>query len=62
MLMHYLERDYTKASPAEREAFERLLECPDPQLQEILMGWQPAPDPDMEVVAGKIRVGDSGYA
>jgi len=57
MLMRYLDCEYSQASPAERAAFARLLECTDPSLQEMFLGVQAAPDPDMESVARKIRAG-----
>ena len=57
MLMRYLDNEYPQASSAEREAFVRLLECTDPNLQEMFLGEQAAPDPDMEAVARKIRTG-----
>ena len=57
MLMRYLDDEYPQAPPAEREAFVRLLECTDPNLQEMFLGEQVAPDPDMETVARKIRAG-----
>lgn len=61
MLMRYLDHEYPHASPAEREAFARLLECTDPNLQEIFLGAQIAPDPDMESVARKIRAGSPAH-
>ncbi len=57
MLMRYLDQEYPRASTAERAAFARLLECPDPELQEMFLGAQAAPDPEMESVARKIRTG-----
>lgn len=57
MLMRYLDNEYSQASPTERAAFARLLECTDPNLQEMFLGAQEAPDPDMESVARKIRTG-----
>ena len=61
MLMRYLDYEYSKASPAERAAFTRLLECTDPNLQEMFLGTQTAPDPDMESVVRKIRAGTSDH-
>ena len=61
MLMRYLDNEYPQASPTEREAFARLLECTDPNLQEMFLGEQAAPDPDMETVARKIRAGTPGH-
>lgn len=55
MLMRYLDHEYPQASPAEREAFVRLLECTDPDLQGMFLGAQAAPDADMESVTRKIR-------
>lgn len=57
MLMRYLDNEYPQASPPEREAFVRMLACTDPALQEMFLGGQPAPDPDMETIARKIRTG-----
>ena len=61
MLMRYLDDEYPRAPLAEREAFARLLECTDPGLQEMFLGAQAAPDPDMESVARKIRAGIPGH-
>ena len=60
MLMRYLNHEFSQASPAERAAFARLLDCPDPNLQEMFLGAQAAPDPDMESVARKIRMSIPG--
>ncbi|MDE0302786.1 MAG: succinate dehydrogenase assembly factor 2 [Gammaproteobacteria bacterium] len=57
MLMRYLDQEYPRASTAEQAAFARLLERPDPELQEMFLGAQTAPDPEMESVAQKIRAG-----
>ena len=57
MLMRYLDQEYPQASPAERAAFGRLLDCQDPELQAIFLGAQVAPDAEMESVSQKIRAG-----
>ena len=62
MLMRYLEHEFPQASPSERKAFERLLECTDPNLQEMFLGEQAAPDPDMESIARKIRAARPDHA
>ena len=41
MLLRYLERRYAQAGQAEQQAFARLLELPDPQLQALLLGPPP---------------------
>ena len=55
MLMRYLEQEHPTAPPAEQAAFEQLLECPDPQLQEFFLGTRIADTPAMAAVVQKIR-------
>ena len=43
------------ASPAERGAFERLLNLPDPLLAEYFLGNQPPGDPELRLLAARIR-------
>jgi succinate dehydrogenase flavin-adding protein (antitoxin of CptAB toxin-antitoxin module) len=38
LLTRYLERDYTGASPEERDAFERFLDLQDPEIFGYLVG------------------------
>lgn len=52
VLGRYLEQDYPQASPAERRAFETLLDQQDPQLLAYLMGREDPSDPDqLNVIA-----------
>lgn len=37
LLARYLEREYDRAQPDERAAFEKLLELPDPELYRLLI-------------------------
>ena len=62
LLMRYLECDHAEASPTEQVAFGQLLECPDPQLQDIFLGGRKAPNPAMEAIAEKIRRGMNEHA
>jgi antitoxin CptB len=55
LLLRYLERDYPRAPRPEREAFEQLLELPDPQLFGYLVGREPAPGDSIADVVARIR-------
>ena len=52
MLGRYLERSWPRAGAAERAAFERLLDIPDPELHALLTGAVPVEAPDL---AGLIK-------
>jgi antitoxin CptB len=54
LLERYLEHGYPAASPAERRAFESLLELPDPQLHALLIRRESPRDPDLIDVIAKL--------
>lgn len=55
LLGRFLERDYTDASPSVQRAFERLLECQDPELYALLSGRVHTDDPELAHVVERIR-------
>jgi antitoxin CptB len=55
LLLRYLENVYPRAPLREREAFEQLLELPDPQLFGYLVGREPAPGDSIRDVVARIR-------
>lgn len=54
LLLGYLERHFTDASPAEQRGFITLLELPDPVLFAYLTGRDTPADPVQTDVIGKI--------
>jgi antitoxin CptB len=52
LLERYLQSGEVPVSAAERGAFERLLELPDPELADYLLGHKLPPDP---ALAGLVR-------
>lgn len=53
----YYRRGYAAAGAAEREAFERLLGCEDPEIWSWLMGQAPVPDEFADAVDALRRHG-----
>jgi antitoxin CptB len=52
LLVRYLDREWPTASPAERAAFARLVELPDPELFGYLVGrTSPAEECQLAVIA-----------
>ena len=47
VMSRYLEQYYTGASNLEREQFKALLDMPDPELYDLLLGRSTAPDAEM---------------
>lgn len=54
LLSRYLERDYDRARPDERAAFEKLLELPDPELCRLLGAREHGGDAALDRVARRI--------
>ena len=54
LLLNYLERYFSDASPAEQRGFIALLELPDPVLFAYLTGRDTPTDPAQSHVIGKI--------
>ena len=57
LLERYLEARYPEAKAAEREAFERLLDAPDPELAALFFGRIEASQPVIADVVERIRTG-----
>lgn len=57
LLERYLEEVYPTATPAEKEAFARLIECSESELVAWLIYGQPCPDPALGVVLASLRCG-----
>ena len=55
MLSRYLDEVYADADAAEQAAFERLLECQDPQIWAWLLGRGAPFDADLALVIQRIR-------
>lgn len=56
----YLEHDWPGASPAERHAFLRLLELPDPELAACCLQRAPAPDAELATLVLRLTDGRHG--
>ena len=54
LLSTYLERCYPTASAAERQAFEGLLDRPDPEIWSLLLGNAASADPELRHVIERI--------
>jgi succinate dehydrogenase flavin-adding protein (antitoxin of CptAB toxin-antitoxin module) len=55
LLERYLQRDFERASSAERSAFARLLDLQDEQLARYLLAGDPATDPQTAQLVERIR-------
>ena len=55
LLSRYIERRYPAADADEREAFERLLDLPDPDLFGYLVGRTDTPEESLRDVVARIR-------
>lgn len=55
VLLRYLEQDYPQASPADRDAFERILELQDPDLFGYLVGRDTPAEASLRHVVARIR-------
>ncbi len=54
-LRGFLEKGYARLSDEEKQAFDRMLETPDQQLLEYLMGREQPQDKDVADVVNKVR-------
>jgi len=54
LMTRYLERRYPQADAAERAAFERLLELPDPLIMSMVTGRQAATEPELADVVARL--------
>lgn len=55
LLVGYLEHDYLASSPAERAAFEQLLELQDPEILGYLVGRHTPPEEALQRVIASVR-------
>jgi len=55
VLTRYLRERWPAAGAAERDAFERLLELPDPVVADYLFGREAAPDADLARLVALLR-------
>ena len=55
LLTRYLDRDYLGASPAERDAFARILELQDPEIFGDLVGRDTPSEAPLRDVVARIR-------
>ena len=55
LLEVFLDESYESLSAADKQRFSQLLELPDPDLHDYLMGWYEAADPGMARLIERIR-------
>ena len=55
LLLRFLEREYPQASPADRQAFARIIELQDPELFGYLVTRTVVADPSLSHVIARIR-------
>lgn len=55
LLERYLDEAFAAAAPADRAAFRRILDLPDPDLFGYLLGGIEVPEPDLRHVVARIR-------
>ena len=55
VMTHYLEHHYPGAPAVEQQAFESLLEMPDPDLYSLILGRIDSDDSDIARVIGILR-------
>jgi antitoxin CptB len=56
LLTRYLERDYYKVPAPQRQAFEALLELPDPEILDYILGRKTPPNREMSLVIARLSV------
>ncbi|GIX36437.1 MAG: hypothetical protein KatS3mg126_2216 [Lysobacteraceae bacterium] len=54
LMLRYLERRWPEADPAERAAFERLLDTEDDRLWRWFMGREAVEDPELAALVARI--------
>ncbi len=57
LLVGWFDRHYASAPEAQKAAFRRLLELPDPVLIGYLLGLEEASDQELKCVIGHVRGG-----
>lgn len=56
VLSHYLEHSYSSAPAEDQAQFRALLQMPDPDLYNLLLGRDPAVEPDCANFLRKLRL------
>lgn len=57
VLVRYLENIYESATTSEQEQFRELLQMPDPDLYNLLLGRETTDDPDLARFLSQLRIG-----
>ncbi len=55
LLVRFFDENYLSLSAADKQRFSQLLELPDPDLHDYLMGWYEAADPAMADLLARVR-------
>ena len=55
IMSRYLEHHYESASMADRDKFKQLLELPDPDLYDLLLGRSEVKDSELRQIVGVLR-------
>ena len=55
LLVRFFDENYLSLTAADKQRFSQLLELPDPDLHDYLMGWYEATDPGMAQLLARIR-------
>ena len=55
LLQNYLELSYPTASAADQKAFESILQLPDPELYDLILGRCAGSDPAIDRVVDSLR-------
>ena len=56
LLTRYLERDYYKVPPTQRQAFESLLDMADPDILDYILGRKTPENRDLSLVIARLSV------
>lgn len=56
LLTRYLERDYYKVPPAQRQAFELLLDMADPDILDYILGRKMPENRELSLVIARLSV------
>ena len=57
VLVRYLENTYEEATTLEQEQFREILQMPDPDLYNLLLGREITDDPDLARFLSQLRIG-----
>jgi antitoxin CptB len=56
LLCGYLDAEYEEADPDRKDAFSRLLDCPDPLIYDYFLGRALPPDPALTALIRQITI------